>query len=159
VRTRGAQPARRQCCAAHLLRGRHSAAPCYVRTGASCRISSGGASAACRRPAALHAGRGCGSLLRRGSSVPTVSTNLTLHSSARALRARAGCGNAFCGAFVAALQAGDGLAAAGAWGCVAASFMAEARGMPGGAPGAPALQAQAAARLARVLDSAVQVHL
>ncbi len=60
---------------------------------------------------------------------------------------------------MAALQAGDGLAAAGAWGCVAASFMAEARGMPGGAPGAPGLQAQAAARLARVLDSAVQVHI
>lgn len=69
----------------------------------------------------------------------------------------AGCGNAFCGAFVAALQAGDGLAAAGAWGCVAASFMAEARGMPTEAPGHPDVQAQAAQRLEVVLSAAVQL--
>ncbi|KAK9837450.1 hypothetical protein WJX81_003617 [Elliptochloris bilobata] len=68
-----------------------------------------------------------------------------------------GCGNAFCGAFVTALQAGDGLAAAGAWGCVAASFMAEARGMPREPPGQPQIQALAAQRLERVLAATVQL--
>ncbi|GAB4819501.1 hypothetical protein N2152v2_006547 [Parachlorella kessleri] len=46
-----------------------------------------------------------------------------------------GCGNAFCGAMLAALQAGAGLPVAGAWGCVAGSLMAEARGIPKEPPG------------------------
>lgn len=42
----------------------------------------------------------------------------------------AGCGNAFCGAFLAALAAGEEIQVAGAWGCVAGSLMAEHRGVP-----------------------------
>ena len=41
-----------------------------------------------------------------------------------------GCGNAFCGAFLAAIQAGDDGGAAGAAGCAAGSLMAEVRGVP-----------------------------
>jgi ribokinase len=44
-----------------------------------------------------------------------------------------GCGNAFCGAFVAAVQAGRGAGAAAALGCAAASVVAEARGVPAAA--------------------------
>lgn len=58
---------------------------------------------------------------------------------------------------MAALQAGDSLVAAGAWGCVAASFMAEARGMPSEAPGRADIQARAAQRLERVLAAAEQI--
>lgn len=41
-----------------------------------------------------------------------------------------GCGNAFCGAFLAAVQAGSPGGEAAAWGCAAGSAMAEARGVP-----------------------------
>jgi sugar/nucleoside kinase (ribokinase family) len=59
-----------------------------------------------------------------------------------------GCGNACCGGFLAALDAGLAVADAGAWGCVAGSIMAEAQGAP--APDAlprlvPAAQAKLSA--------------
>lgn len=41
-----------------------------------------------------------------------------------------GCGNAFCGGFLAALQAGEPLEAAAQWGCVAASFLANCQAVP-----------------------------
>lgn len=41
-----------------------------------------------------------------------------------------GCGNACCGAFLAAYSQGAGLAASAAWGCAAGSIMAEHRGVP-----------------------------
>ena len=41
-----------------------------------------------------------------------------------------GCGNACCGAFLAAMLAGDALASALAWGCAAGSLMAGWRGVP-----------------------------
>lgn len=63
-----------------------------------------------------------------------------------------GCGNAFCGALLAALLAGEGLAAAGAWGCAAGSLMAECDGTPEAAPGE--LAAEGAARQAAVLSLA-----
>lgn len=66
-----------------------------------------------------------------------------------------GCGNAFCGALLAALQAGEGLAAAAAWGCAAGSLMAECDGTPGAAPGE--LAAEAAARQAALLALAARV--
>jgi sugar/nucleoside kinase (ribokinase family) len=43
-----------------------------------------------------------------------------------------GCGNAFCGAFLAAIQAGAPAERAAAWGCAAASVVAESRGVPAG---------------------------
>ena len=61
----------------------------------------------------------------------------------------AGCGNAFCGAMLAALQAGAGLPIAGAWGCVAGSLMAEARGVPKNPPGE--LYSEARRRLSLLL--------
>lgn len=60
-----------------------------------------------------------------------------------------GCGNAFVGSLVAALQAGEGLAAAAAWGCAAGSLMAEWQATPGAAPGE--LAGEAALRQAAVL--------
>jgi sugar/nucleoside kinase (ribokinase family) len=44
-----------------------------------------------------------------------------------------GCGNACCGAFLAAYTRGAGLAASAAWGCAAGSVMAEVEGVPRGA--------------------------
>jgi hypothetical protein len=41
-----------------------------------------------------------------------------------------GCGNAFCGAFLASLLHGEGVAAAACWGSAAASVMAENAGVP-----------------------------
>jgi hypothetical protein len=41
-----------------------------------------------------------------------------------------GCGNAFCGGFLAGLDAGLSLQDSGVWGCVAGSIMAEAQGVP-----------------------------
>lgn len=41
-----------------------------------------------------------------------------------------GCGNAFCGGFLAGLHAGLDLQESGVWGCVAGSIMAEAQGVP-----------------------------
>jgi hypothetical protein len=41
-----------------------------------------------------------------------------------------GCGNAFCGAFLASYAAGEGLLQAGLWGCAAASMIAEQQGVP-----------------------------
>lgn len=41
-----------------------------------------------------------------------------------------GCGNAFCGGFLAGLDRGLRLQDAGVWGCVAGSIMAEGQGMP-----------------------------
>ncbi len=41
-----------------------------------------------------------------------------------------GCGNAFCGAFLASYSAGEGLLQAGLWGCAAASIIAEQQGVP-----------------------------
>ena len=66
-----------------------------------------------------------------------------------------GCGNAFCGALLAALLAGEGLAAAAAWGCAAGSLVAECDGTPGAAPAE--LAAEAAARQAAVLNLAARV--
>lgn len=62
-----------------------------------------------------------------------------------------GCGNAFCGALLAALQAGEDLAEAAAAGCAAGSLMAEVDGMP--AP--EELAAEARRRQAAVLALAV----
>jgi sugar/nucleoside kinase (ribokinase family) len=45
-----------------------------------------------------------------------------------------GCGNAFCGGFLAALQAGEPLESAARWGCVAASFLANCQAVPECAP-------------------------
>lgn len=45
-----------------------------------------------------------------------------------------GCGNAACGAFLAARAAGEGLASAAAWACAAGSLMAEFSGTPSAAP-------------------------
>lgn len=45
-----------------------------------------------------------------------------------------GCGNAFVGGMVAALAAGEGPRAAGAWGAAAASVMLEAEGVPAKPP-------------------------
>lgn len=47
-----------------------------------------------------------------------------------------GCGNAFCGGFLAARQSGEGLLEAGLWGAVAASFMAECWAVPACPPSA-----------------------
>lgn len=63
-----------------------------------------------------------------------------------------GCGNAFCGTLLAALLAGESLAAAAAWGCAAGSCMAEFDGTPERAPGQ--LAAEAVARQAVVLSLA-----
>jgi hypothetical protein len=41
-----------------------------------------------------------------------------------------GCGNAFCGGFLAGLDSGLNLQQSGIWGCVAGSIMAEAQGVP-----------------------------
>ena len=41
-----------------------------------------------------------------------------------------GCGNAFCGGFLASWRAGEALPDAGVWGCVAASFMLEVQAVP-----------------------------
>lgn len=41
-----------------------------------------------------------------------------------------GCGNAFCGGFLAGLDSGLSLEQSGTWGCVAGSIMAEAQGVP-----------------------------
>ena len=41
-----------------------------------------------------------------------------------------GCGNAFCGGFLAAWQRTRDLKTAAAWGCAAASFMAECQAVP-----------------------------
>jgi hypothetical protein len=41
-----------------------------------------------------------------------------------------GCGNAFCGGFLAGLDTGLSLQDAGVWGCVVGSIMAEAQGVP-----------------------------
>jgi hypothetical protein len=41
-----------------------------------------------------------------------------------------GCGNAFCGGFLAGLDAGLSLQDSGVWGCVAGSIMAAAQGVP-----------------------------
>lgn len=54
-----------------------------------------------------------------------------------------GCGNAFCGAFLAARAAGEGLASAAAWGCAAGSLMAECRGTPAACPAQLAEEAAA----------------
>lgn len=63
-----------------------------------------------------------------------------------------GCGNAFCGALLAALLAGESPAAAAAWGCAAGSLMAEARGTPQAAPAQ--LAEEAGRRQAAVLAAA-----
>lgn len=63
-----------------------------------------------------------------------------------------GCGNACCGALLAALGAGHGPRAAAAWGCAAGSLMAEAEGTLVAAP--RELAAEACARQARVLELA-----
>ncbi|GBF88120.1 26S proteasome regulatory subunit [Raphidocelis subcapitata] len=60
-----------------------------------------------------------------------------------------GCGNACCGATLAALAAGEPLAAAAAWGCAAGSVMAEVEGVPRAPP--RELRADAAERQARAL--------
>ena len=64
-----------------------------------------------------------------------------------------GCGNAFCGALLAALLAGLGPAAAAAWGCAAGSLMAEYSGTPQATP--RQLAADAARRQLQVLRLAV----
>jgi sugar/nucleoside kinase (ribokinase family) len=66
-----------------------------------------------------------------------------------------GCGNAFCGALLAALLAGLGPAVAAAWGCAAGSLMAEYSGTPQAAP--RQLAADAALRQQRVLQLAVRL--
>lgn len=60
-----------------------------------------------------------------------------------------GCGNAFCGAFLAALQAGADGGEAGAAGCAAGSLVAEVKGIPDelGLVGATAEVRRRAARL------------
>ena len=63
-----------------------------------------------------------------------------------------GCGNAFCGALLAARVAGEGLAAAAAWGCSAGSLMAEHRGTPAATP--RQLAAEARRRQAELLGMA-----
>ncbi len=45
-----------------------------------------------------------------------------------------GCGNAFCGGFLAARQAGESAVEAALWGTAAASFMAECPAVPESAP-------------------------
>jgi sugar/nucleoside kinase (ribokinase family) len=66
-----------------------------------------------------------------------------------------GCGNAFCGALLAALLAGEGPAAAAAWGCAAGSLMAEECGTPDAAPAQ--LAEEARRRQAAVLAVATPV--
>jgi len=66
-----------------------------------------------------------------------------------------GCGNAFCGALLAALAAGKGLAAAAAWGCAAGSLMAEYSGTPPMPEASPAqLADEARRRQAEILSLA-----
>jgi hypothetical protein len=61
-----------------------------------------------------------------------------------------GCGNAFCGGFVAGLHAGLSMLDAARWGCVAGSIMAEWQGVPqSDVLWAPLLQ-QAAAKQAQL---------
>lgn len=67
-----------------------------------------------------------------------------------------GCGNAFCGAFLASFLAGEGLCEAACWGNVAASFLLEAEGMPAGGVSA-ALRDEAARRVARLRPLAQRV--
>lgn len=66
-----------------------------------------------------------------------------------------GCGNAFCGALLGALLAGEGAASAAAWGCAAGSLMAECAGSPAVAP--RELAAEAARRQGVVLSLATQL--
>lgn len=66
-----------------------------------------------------------------------------------------GCGNAFCGALLGALLAGESLVSAAAWGCAAGSLMAEFVGSPAVAPGE--LTAEAARRQAILLSLATQI--
>jgi hypothetical protein len=68
-----------------------------------------------------------------------------------------GCGNACCGAFLAALARGEGLAAAAAWGCAAGSVMAEHLGVP--RPPPAALRPGAAVRQAALAAAARPVRL
>ncbi len=71
-------------------------------------------------------------------------------------RARvAGCGNAFCGAFLAAVQGGESDSDAAVWGCVAASFMAESPAVP---PQPPSALRDAALRRVAELRERVTVH-
>jgi hypothetical protein len=65
-----------------------------------------------------------------------------------------GCGNAFCGAFLAAWGNSSSLLEAAAWGCVAGGIMAEWRGVP--VPPPAALHELAASRLSLVLQGASQ---
>lgn len=60
-----------------------------------------------------------------------------------------GCGNACCGAALAALAQGQGMVAAAAWGCAAGSLMAEWTAFPEVAP--RELAGEAARRQAAVL--------
>ena len=57
-----------------------------------------------------------------------------------------GCGNAFCGGFLASWRAGESLCDAGVWGCVAASFLLEVQAVPPQPP--HALRSQAMERVA-----------
>ncbi|KAL4451601.1 hypothetical protein ABPG75_007263 [Micractinium tetrahymenae] len=66
-----------------------------------------------------------------------------------------GCGNAFCGALLGALLAGESAVSAAAWGCAAGSLMAECVGSPAVAP--RELAAEAARRQAIVLSLTAQV--
>jgi hypothetical protein len=69
----------------------------------------------------------------------------------------AGCGNAWCGAFLAAAQSGESDFTAGLWGSVAGSFMAECRAFPVASPND--VHAAAAERLAVLAAGVSRVSL
>ena len=59
-----------------------------------------------------------------------------------------GCGNAFCGGFLASRLAGEGVLVGAVWGSVAASVMAQSVGVPGLAAGGAAAREEGARRAA-----------
>ncbi len=87
----------------------------------------------------LEAGAGLVALRRgeRGAVVQDCASSQALIVPAfprTALVDPTGCGNAFCGALLAALVAKESLEAAAAWGCAAGSLMAEWHGTPAATP-------------------------
>ena len=64
-----------------------------------------------------------------------------------------GCGNAFCGGFLASVLAGESTVEAAAWGSAAASLMAEAVGVPEEAAGTDRVRAEAKKRAETLEDA------
>ena len=114
------------------------------------RLVAAGAKTVCVRRGEL------GAVVRDAKSGETWSLPAVIESQADVVDVT-GCGNAFCGGFLASVLAGESTVEAAAWGSAAASLMAEAVGVPEEAAGTDRVRAEAKKRAETLKTRAVRI--